>query len=125
MSEQIKVSTLHNATTDTTTGAFESTNHVALNPDFGTTGYFSVLVSMTSTGASVLKVQPMVSFDGTTFKIPQDKDGSSVNDVVTAHAVATGDMVYSMSVPVAPFVKTYLTLSGSKASTINIKLAHQ
>jgi len=121
---EIKVTTLHNAAF-TTTGSIASTDYVALNGNNGTEGFFTVLVSMTSTGSSVLKVQPMVSFDGSTFVIPQDNAGSSVDDVVTAHAVATGDMAYGMSIPVAPFIKTYLTVSGAKATNVTVKVAHQ
>ena len=121
MSKKIEIVELHNAALTTAAGATASTNAVCINQK-EPIGNFSLIVTTAGVN-SVLKVEPLVSFDGTNYYVARDKDGAAVSDIVTAHAVGT--QVYAVSPVLAPWFKIRLTVTVANASNVTAKLAIQ
>ena len=88
-------------------------------------GFFSCYVKTTSAGAAVLKVEYMVSFDGSNFYIPQDKTGTALLDSVIVIAHAVGIQVYEFHPIMAPYYKLRLSVSGADATLVQVNIAGQ
>jgi len=112
------VKTMFNAQAiGTVAGATSTTTILHLNTT-NPEGYFSIVATTTSAGAAVLKLQYSISHDGTNFYIPENKAGTVVDDIVTAHAVGTKS--YTWAPVSAPYYKLVATITAADATAVTV-----
>ena len=85
-----------------------------LNPE----GFFSLQVTQVSTGTTgTTKFEVLCSNDGTTFIVPEDKAGTAIDEIVTAHA--DGTKIYAFpAFPVCKEIKIKATASVANVTSL-------
>jgi len=94
-----------------------ATSDVIKLKTIGPNGFFGLELVTVSAGGGTIKAEVLVcSTEDGTFTTPEDKDGTAIDEIVTAHAA--GQKYYGLpAFPVAPYLKIKFTENNVAAVT--------
>lgn len=87
-------------------------------------GFFSVQITSASAGAATVKAVVLCSNDGVSFNVPVDRNGTAVDNIVTAHGVGTAIYAFP-AIPVCREIKVQFTVSVADVTSLDAVICVQ